>query len=102
MAQEILDTIEQIEEKAKKVLADARVKAAEIIRKSRDEISSIQAEELPLDDVKRECNKIAADAEAEAEKVVDEAAKRAAAIKDTVKKKIDKIIEKIANTITGI
>ena len=102
MAEEIIDTIEKIEKKAQKVLDDARAKADEIILAAKSEISAMQAEALPVDEVKRDCAKIVSDAELDAEKVVEEAAKKAADIKDAVKKKIDKIVDKVANTITGV
>jgi len=102
MAEEIIDTIDKIEKKAQKVLENARAKAAEIILKAKAEISAMQSEALPVDEVKRDCAKIVNDAELEAEKAVEEAAGKAADIKDAVKKKIDSIVDKVANTITGV
>ena len=102
MAEDVVNLIAQIEAQSQSLLDDARAKAAEIILKSKEQIGKIQAEALPVDDVKKDCEKIVADAKEEAEKIIDEAKKKAEEIKKAVAKKIDKIVEKVANTIVGM
>ena len=102
MAEDVVNLIAQIEAQSQKLLDDARAKAAEIILKSKEEIGKIQSESLPVDDVKRDCEKIVSEAEKESEKIIDEAKKKADEIKNAVAKKIDKIAERVANTVVGV
>lgn len=101
MTEDVVNLIAQIEAQSQGILDAARGKAAEIILASKEEIGKIKAEALPVDDVKKDCEKIVDGAEQEAEKIINEAKKKADGMKKAASAKIDKIVEKVANTIVG-
>ena len=100
-AEEMTSSVETIEVEAERILEEARNRASEIFLKANEEANKILSSELPMDEVKAECQKIIHKAREEADKKVEEAKKKASEIKTEVGKKVDKITEHIVSNITG-
>jgi len=100
-AKEITSSVETIEVEAEKILEEARSKAKEILLKANEETNKILSSELPMDEVKAECERIIHKARGEADKKVEDSRKKASEIKAEVGNKVDKITERIVSNITG-
>ncbi len=100
-AEEMTSNVETIEVEAEKVLEEARNRANEILLKANEEASKILSSNLPMDEVKAECEQIINTARGEADKKVEEAKKKTSEIKNVVGNKVNKITERIVNNITG-
>jgi len=57
--------------------------------------------ELPLDEIKTECDKIASTARAEADEKIKDSEKKAAEISINADKKVEGITELVVNIVTG-
>ena len=99
--EEMTSNIETIEIEAERILEEARNRASEILLKANEEASKILSSELPMDEVKAECQKIIHKAREEADKKVEDSRKKASGIKTEIGNKVDKITERIVNNITG-
>jgi vacuolar-type H+-ATPase subunit H len=100
-AEEMTSNVETIELEAKKILEEAKNQANEILVKANEEASKILFAELPMAEVKAECQKIIHKAREEADKKVGDSRQKASEIKAEVGNKIDKITERIVSNITG-
>jgi len=100
-AEEMTSSVETIEVEAEKILEEARNRASEILVKANEEANKILSSELPMDEVKAECQKIIHKAREEANKKVEDSRKKASEIKTGTGKKVDKITERIVSNITG-
>ncbi len=100
-AEEMTSSVETIEVEAEKILEEARSKANGILLKANEEANKILSSELPMDEVKAECQKIIHKAREEADKKVEDSKKKAAEIKTEVGNKVDKITKRIVSNITG-
>lgn len=96
---EMTATIELLESQAEKVLAEARAKAAEILRQANDEANRILASDLALEGVKTECSAIVEKARREAAKAVDEARSEAERMKARAQGQDGKKTQEIARRI---
>ena len=101
-AEEMTSNVETIEVEAEKVLEEARNRANEILLKANEEASKILSSNLPMDEVKAECERIINTAKGEADKRVEDSRKKASEIKTVVGNKVNKITERIVNNITGV
>ena len=100
-AEEMTGSVETIEVEAERMLEEARNRANEILLKANEEASKILPSNLPMDEVKAECERIIDTARGEADKNVEEAKKKTSEIKTMVGNKAGKITEQIVNNITG-
>ncbi|MFC1897692.1 hypothetical protein ACFLX8_03895 [Chloroflexota bacterium] len=100
-AEEITSNVETIEVEAKRILEEARNKANEILLKANEAANKTTSHDLPLDEVKAECEHITHQAREEADKKVEDSKKKASEIKSEISKKGNKIIERIVNNVTG-
>lgn len=94
-------SVEQIEAEAEKIIQQARVKAAEIIVKAKEEANQVLNRELPLDNVKAECTKIINEADKEAGIRIHNTGKDVANIKSSAVKNLDKIAKNMAAMVMG-
>jgi len=100
-AEEMTSSVETIEAKAEKILEEARNTASEILVKANDEANKILSSELPVDEVKAECQEIIGKAREEADKKVEDSRQKATEIKAAIGNKVNKVAERIVSTITG-
>jgi len=100
-AEEMTSSVGTIEVEAERILEEARNRANEILVKANEEVSKILFSELPMAEVKAECQKIIHKAREEADKKVEDSRQKASEIKAEVGNKMDKITERIVNNITG-
>jgi len=100
-AEQIISSIESIENEAEKTLEKARSRAGDIILKAKEEAGKACSSEMPLDEVKGECEQILVKAREKANKGVEESKKKASEIRTGASKKVGKITERIVNIITG-
>ncbi len=99
--EEMTSNIETIEIEAERILEEARNRANEILLKANEEANKILSSDLPMDEVKAECQKIIHKAREEADKKIEDSRKEASEIKTGTGKKVDKITERIVSNITG-
>ncbi|GAJ18335.1 unnamed protein product, partial [marine sediment metagenome] len=78
-----------------------RNRANEILLKANEAANKILSSELPMDEVKAECQKIIHKAREEADKKVEDSRQKASEIRATAGNKVDKITERIVSNITG-
>ncbi len=100
-AKEMTSNVENIETEAERILGEARSRANETFLKANEESSKILSSELPMDEVKKECEQIINRAKKEVEKKVEEYRKKASEIKTGSSKRVEKITERIVSKITG-
>ena len=100
-AEEMTSSVETIEIEAEKILEEARSRANEIFLKASEETNQILSSELPMDEIKTECQRIIHKARQEADKKVEDSRQKASEIKAEVGNKVDKITERIVSNITG-
>ena len=100
-AEEITSSVETIEVEAERILEEARSRAKEILLLANEETNKILSSELPMDEVKAECERIIHKARGEADKKVKDSRKKASEIQAEVGNKVDKITERIVSNITG-
>ena len=100
-AEEMTSSVETIEAEAERILEEARNTANEILLKANEEANKILSSELPVDEVKAECQEIVGKAREEADKKVEDSRQKATEIKAAIGNKVDKVTERIVNNITG-
>ena len=100
-AEEMTSSVETIEVKAEKLLKEARNKANEVLLGANEEINKLLSAELPVDEVKSECEEIIQKAREEADRRVEDSRKKASEIRATVGKKTDVIANRLVSDITG-
>ena len=98
---EISSSVEAIELEAEKMLEEARARANEILLKAKEEAKEILSSELPMDEVKTECDEIINRARVESDNKIKDSEKKASAISANADKKVDEVTERIVNIITG-
>ncbi len=101
MAKEITNSVEAIEVEAQKILEEARTRVNEILLEAREEAKKIVSSQLPLDEIKTECDKIVSKARAEADEKIKDSEKKAAEIGINADKKVKEITELVVNIVTG-
>jgi len=101
-AEEMTSSVETIEAEAEKILEKARNTANEILIRANEDVNKILSSELPMDEVKAECQKIIGKAREEADKKVEDSRQKATEIKAAIGNKVDKVTKRIVSTITGV
>jgi vacuolar-type H+-ATPase subunit H len=101
MAKEITHDVEALEVEAEKILEEARTKANQILLEAREEAKKMLSSQLPLDEVKTECDNIVNKARAEAEEKIEDSEKKAAEIGANADKKVKQLTELVVNIVTG-
>lgn len=98
---EISSSVEATEVEAEKVLEEAKARANEILHKGREEARRIISSELPLTEVRAECDEIARKANAEAAQIIARSEKEASEISADIDKKIAGIVDRMVSIIRG-
>ena len=101
-AEEMTSSVETIEVEAERILEEARNRASEILLKANEEANKILSSDLPMDEVKAECQKIIHKAREEAGKRAEDSKNKASGIKTEIGKKVDTITKHIVSNITGV
>ncbi|MEA1872387.1 MAG: hypothetical protein U9M91_03240 [Chloroflexota bacterium] len=101
MPKKITKSVEAIEVEAQKILEETRTRANEILLEAKEEAKKILSSQLPLDEVKSECDNIVNKARAEAEEKIKDSEKKAVEIGINADKKVKKITELVVNIVTG-
>lgn len=101
MPQEITNSVEALEGEAEKVLAQAKASASEILIEAKEEAKKILSSQLPLDQVKTECDKIVSKARAEADRKIKDSEKQAAEISSHADKNTKELTELVVNIVRG-
>ena len=98
---EDISSIQTIEAEAEKTLESARVRANEVLLKGKEEASRILSSDLPMDEVRAECEQIIRNAKEEAETIDEDSREKAAQIGVDADSKVAKIAERMASIVTG-
>jgi F0F1-type ATP synthase membrane subunit b/b' len=101
MAKEITHDVEALEVEAEKILEEARTRANQILLEAREEAKKIVSSQLPLDEVKTECDNIVNKARAEVDEKIKDSEKKAAEIGINADKKIKELTGLVVNIVTG-
>jgi vacuolar-type H+-ATPase subunit E/Vma4 len=101
MSEKIADSVEAIEARAERILAEARNRANEIVVKAKEEARAALSAPMPLDDAKAECDRIVSKARKEADEAIRDSEKKAAGITAAAEKKLEETIELVANIVAG-
>jgi vacuolar-type H+-ATPase subunit H len=101
MAKEITHDVEALEVEAEKILEEARTRANQILLEAREEAKKILSSQLPLDEVKTECDNIINKARAEADEKIKDSEKKATEIGINTGKKVKELTELMVNIVTG-
>ena len=101
MAKEITTSVEALEAEAEKILEEARTRASTTLLEAREEAKKMLSSQLPLDEIKTECDKIVSKARAEADEKIKDSEKKAAEIGINADKKVKEITELVVNIVTG-
>ncbi|MFC1919026.1 hypothetical protein ACFLWW_03545 [Chloroflexota bacterium] len=99
--EKITSDIETIEAEAEKITNSAKSRADEILLKAKEEASQILSRDLPMEEIKTECQEIVRRAKEEAERKTEDSTKKASLIRTNADSKIVKIAERMASIITG-
>ena len=100
-AEEITDSVENIETEAEKILEKARKQANGIILKAKDKAGQITSAELSLEELEKEKEQTINASQKQANRELEDAKKRAAGIREGAADKTKKIVERIVNIVTG-
>jgi len=101
MVKEITSEVEALEVEAEKILEGAKTRASEIVLEAKEEAKRMLVSQLPLDEVKTECEKIVGKARVEADKKIKDSEQRAAEININADKKVKEIAELVVNIVKG-
>ncbi|MFC1981950.1 hypothetical protein ACFLUN_00525 [Chloroflexota bacterium] len=99
--EKITSDIETIEAEAEKITNSAKSRADEILLKAKEEASQILSRDLPMEEIKTECQEIVRRAKEEAERKTEDSTKKASLIRTNADSKIVIIAERMASIITG-
>jgi vacuolar-type H+-ATPase subunit H len=101
MPEQMTSSVEALEAKAEKILAEAKTRAGDIVLEAKEEAKKMLSSQLPLDEVKTESEKIVNKAQAEADTKIKDAEKSAAEIKASADKRVKEITELVVNIVKG-
>lgn len=99
--EEVISSVESIEAEAEKILESARSRANEILLKAKEEANKISSAELPMDEVKTECESIIGKARQEADKKFEASRLESSTVRTRADEKVSQIVDLIVNIITG-
>jgi vacuolar-type H+-ATPase subunit H len=100
--EEVNSNVETIEVEAEKLLESARSRANEILLKAKEEAKKISSSELPMDEVKGECDGIIRRAREEANKRIEESILESSELKTIANEKVEKIVKRLVSIVTGV
>jgi vacuolar-type H+-ATPase subunit H len=100
--EEVNSNVETIEVEAEQLLESARSRANEILLKAKEEAKKISSSELPMDEVKAECDGIIRRAREEANKRIEESLLETSELKTRADEKVDKIVKRLVSIVTGV
>lgn len=100
-SEEVAHSVETIEAEAERVLEVARTRATEIFLKAKEEADKILSSELPMAEVKMECEKTIEKAKEEADRKLEESRTKASEIRANAERKVEQILQRIVRIITG-
>ncbi len=101
MAKEITHDVEALEVEAEKILEEAKARANQILLAAREEAKKLLSSQLPLDEVKTQCDNIINKAKAEADEKIKDSENKAAEIGINADKKVKELTELVVNIVTG-
>jgi len=101
MTKEITHDVEALEVEAEKILEEAKAQANQILLAAREEAKKLLSSQLPLDEVKTQCDNIINKARAEADEKIKDSEKQAAEIGINADKKVKELTELVVNIVTG-
>jgi len=99
--EEVTSSVETIEVEAEKILESARSRANQILLKAKEEAKKISSSELPMDEVKAECESIRRKAREEANKKIEASLLESSEVRARADEKVGEIVERIVNIVTG-
>ena len=99
--EEVTGSVESIEVEAEKILGSARSRANGILLKANEEAKKISSSELPMDEVKTECESIIRKAREEANKKIEASLMESSEVRARADEKVGEIVERIVNIVTG-
>ena len=99
--EEVTSSVETIEVEAEKILESARGRANEILLEAKEEAKKISSSELPMDEVKTECEGIIRKAREEANKKIEASLLESSEVKAHADEKVGEIAKRIVNIVTG-
>ncbi len=99
--EDVTGSVEAIEAEAEKLLEQARNEANEILVKAKGEAKKILSAELPVGEVRAECENIVFKARDEADKKVEASRRQATEIRTNAGQKIEGIVGFVVAIITG-
>ena len=99
--EEVTGSVENIEVEAEKILESARSRANGILLKANEEAKKILSSELPIDEVKTECESIIRKAREEANKKIEASLMESSEVRARADEKVGEIVERIVNIVTG-
>jgi len=99
--EEVTSSVETIEVEAEKILESARSRANEILLKAKDEAKKISSSELPMDEVKTECESITRKAREEANKKTEASLLESSEVRARAGEKVGGVVKRMVNIITG-
>jgi vacuolar-type H+-ATPase subunit H len=100
--EEVSSNVETIEVEAEKILESARGRANEILHKAREEARKISSSELPMDEVKKECESIIHEAAETANKKIEASLLESSEVRARADEKVGEIVKRIVNIVTGV
>jgi vacuolar-type H+-ATPase subunit H len=101
MDKEITHDVEALEVEAEKILEEAKTRANQTLLAAREEAKKLQSSQLPVDEVKTECDNIINKARAEADEKIKDSEKKAAEIGINADKRVKELTELVVNIVTG-
>lgn len=99
--EDVPSSVEAIEAEAEKVLEEARTRATEILLRAKGEVDKILSSELPMAEVKAECDKTIYRAREEAQRMVEASARKASEIRTNAERKVEEISQRMVRIIAG-
>ena len=98
---DIPSSVEATEVEAEKILEEAKARANRILLKSREEARRIVSSELPVDEVKPQCDRIIHRASMEAEERIADSVRKASELSANAGEKVAEIVDLMVSIITG-
>ncbi len=98
---DITSSVEATEAEAEKILEEAKARANEILLKSREDARKIVSSDLPMAEVKTECDGIINKANMQAEEKIADSVRKASEIGANADKKVAEIVDLIVSIIIG-
>jgi vacuolar-type H+-ATPase subunit H len=102
MSEEIYSRIEEIDREAERLIAEAKIKAKQILEDAQRESNEILSRELAVDEIRREQDKIIRAAREEGNRQVEEAKQKALDLKKRSLSEAGEVSKMIVNDVMRI